>query len=108
MSDSRVQFREMFPHRVCINLDRRPERWERMRERFAKVGLGSVERVAAVDGGKLAVPAAWPESAGAYGCLQSHLAVVRQARAQNRESVLIIRDDGLFADGFYEEFERGG
>jgi glycosyl transferase family 25 len=100
------RFREMFPHRVCINLDRRPERWQRMQARFAKVDLGSVERFPAVDGAKLQVPAHWPESAGAYGCLQSHLAVVRQARAQGRENVLIIEDDVLFAEDFHEEFER--
>lgn len=28
MSESRTVFDEFFPHRVCINLDRRPERWE--------------------------------------------------------------------------------
>ena len=106
MSDDRTQFREMFPHRVCINLDRRPERWERMQARFAKVDLGPVERFPAVDGGKLEVPAGWPESAGAYGCLRSHLAVVHQARALGRESVLIMEDDVLFAEGFHEEFER--
>jgi glycosyl transferase, family 25 len=106
MSHRRTQFREMFPHRVCINLNRRPERWERMQARFAKVDLGPVERFPAIDGGKLVVPAGWPESAGAYGCLRSHLDVVRQARAQNRESVLIIEDDVLFADGFHEKFEQ--
>jgi hypothetical protein len=104
MSDARVRFGEMFPHRVCINLDRRPERWERMQARFAEVGLGAVERFPAVEGGDLQLPADWPESAGAYGCLQSHLAVVRQARAQGRESVLIMEDDVLFAPGFHEEF----
>jgi hypothetical protein len=106
MSDDQIQFREMFPHRVCINLDRRPERWARMRTRFADVRLDPVERFSAVDGMKLKPPAQWPESAGAYGCLQSHLAVVNQARAQDRESVLIIEDDVLFADGFHEEFEQ--
>jgi hypothetical protein len=106
MSEGRTRFREMFPHCVCINLDRRPERWERMQARFAEVDLGSVERFSAVDGRKLQVPAAWPESAGAYGCLQSHLAVVRQARTQARESVLIMEDDVLFEKSFHEEFEK--
>jgi hypothetical protein len=100
------QFRVMLPNRVCINLDRRPERWERMQARFANVGLGPVERFPAIDGRNLEVPAGWPESAGAYGCLRSHLAVVRHACAQNRESVLIIEDDVLFADRFHEDFEQ--
>lgn len=106
MSDVRVRFDEFFPHRVCINLQRRPERWERMQARFAQVGMGPVERFSAVDGSNVHVPATWPYSGGAYGCLLSHLAVVRQARAQKRERILIIEDDVLFAEGFHEEFER--
>ncbi len=106
MSEGRTQFREMFPHRVCINLDRRPERWERMEARFAEADIGPVERFSAADGRKLQVPATWPESAGAYGCLQSHLAVVRQARLEARESVLIMEDDVLFENNFHEEFEK--
>ncbi len=106
MSHDRARFGELFPHRVCINLDRRPERWERMQARFAEAGLGAVERFPAVEGRNVPVPADWPQSAGAYGCLQSHLAVVRQARAQGRGSILIMEDDVLFAEGFREEFAR--
>jgi len=105
MSEARA-FTEFFPHRVCINLDRRPERWERMQVRFAAAGVGAVDRFPAVDGGKLQVPAGWPESAGAYGCLRSHLAVVRDARARGRESILIMEDDVVFADGFQEQFQE--
>ncbi|MEY2481894.1 MAG: glycosyl transferase, family 25 [Verrucomicrobiota bacterium] len=105
MSEACTPFAEFFPHRVCINLDRRPERWERMQGRFAAAGVGAVERFAAVDGGG-GVPASWLYSSGAYGCLQSHLAVVRQARALGWESILIMEDDVLFADGFHDEFQQ--
>lgn len=105
MSDSRTAFTEFFPHRVCINLDRRPERWERMQTRFAAARVGAVERFPAVDG-NAGMPASWPYSSGAYGCLQSHLAVVREARAQKRESLLIMEDDVIFADGFHEQFQE--
>jgi len=106
MSDPRTPLAEFFPHRVCINLDRRPERWKRMHARFAAAGVGVVERFPALDGAKLVVPAAWPESSGAYGCLQSHLAVVREARAQARESILIMEDDVVFADDFQAQFQE--
>jgi hypothetical protein len=106
MSGSGSLFTEFFPHRVCINLDRRPERWERVKARFATAGVGPVERFAAVDGGRGEVPTSWPFSSGAYGCLQSHLAVVREARAQKRESILIMEDDAVFADGFHEKFRE--
>jgi glycosyl transferase, family 25 len=106
MSDSGALLTEFFPHRVCINLDRRPERWERMQARFAAAGVGTVERFSAVDGGSRAMPANWPYSSGAYGCLQSHLAVVCEARAQKLESILIMEDDVVFADGFQEKFQE--
>src|SRR5205823_9560241 len=88
-----TDLKELLPYRVCINLDRRPERWRRMESRFSKLDLWPVERFAAVDGATVQIPERWPESPGAYGCLQSHLAVVRQARAMKRESVLIMEDD---------------
>jgi glycosyl transferase, family 25 len=97
-------FSTSFPYRVCINLDRRPERWKRMESRFSAFNLGPVERFAAVDGSKMPIPSNWPESPGAYGCLQSHLSIVRKARAEGRESVLIIEDDVLLDEGFHEKF----
>jgi hypothetical protein len=48
MSESRTVFDEFFPHRVCINLDRRPERWEKMQTRLEAAGLGAVDRFPAV------------------------------------------------------------
>ena len=95
---------DLFPYRVCINLDRRPEKWARMQARFLECNLQPVERFAAVDGANVQIPAKWPESPGAYGCLQSHLAVVSSARAQGRKNVLIIEDDVLFDSQFTQKF----
>lgn len=77
-----------------------------MESRFSDLNLQPVERFAAVDGSKTLIPVNWPESSGAYGCLQSHLSVVQQARAQGRESVLIIEDDVLFDERFHEKFRE--
>jgi glycosyl transferase, family 25 len=101
-----MEFTDLLPYRVCINLDRRPERWKRMESRFSEFDLGPVERFSAVDGSKMHIPVNWPEPPGAYGCLQSHLSVVQQARAQGRESVLIIEDDVLFDERFHEKFRK--
>ena len=77
-----------------------------METRFSELNLWPVERFAAVDGTTVQIPERWPESPGAYGCLQSHLAVVLQARALNRESVLIMEDDILFDERFHEKVPR--
>jgi glycosyl transferase, family 25 len=85
-----------FTHTVCVNLDRRPERWSRMQERFARHGISNVVRFSAVDGERVDVPPEWKGSAGAYGCLQSNLAVVKHARDEGWPSVLVLEDDVVF------------
>ena len=86
-----------FPHKVCLNLDRRHDRWERVERRFAHSGIGRVERFSAIDGRAADPPSTWRGSAGAFGCLASHLAVVRKARHAGWPSVLIFEDDVVFA-----------
>lgn len=95
---------QLFPHKVCINLDRRPERWERMQAVFARHGITDVIRVAAVDGAAVTLPAHWRHTAGAYGCLLSHVAVVRQARELGAQSVLIFEDDAVLDPEFASKF----
>ncbi|HEY0157916.1 MAG TPA: glycosyltransferase family 25 protein [Thermoanaerobaculia bacterium] len=92
---------EAFPYKVCINLDRRPERWQRVQERFAAHGITGVQRFAAIDGNAVELPPHWRHTAGAYGCLRSHLAVVEEARRLGMPSVLIFEDDVVF-DGELE------
>jgi glycosyl transferase, family 25 len=106
MARTNFELTDLCPYRVCINLDRRPEKWKRMESRFAQLDLQPVERFSAVDGSKMQIPVTWPESPGAYGCLQSHLSIVMKARAEGRESVLIIEDDVLFDDRFHEKFRE--
>jgi len=80
---------EAFPHKFCINLDRRPERWEQMRAKFERCGVEGVQRFAAVDGQNAIVPANWSDSPGAYGCLRSHLEIIEEARRCSWPNVLI-------------------
>lgn len=102
-----VTIDEAFRTRVCINLDRRPERWQRVQERFAAHGIGGVQRFAALDGQELVIPAHWKHTAGAYGCLRSHLQVVEDARRLGVPSVLIFEDDVLFDDALQRKFAAG-
>ena len=73
----------------CINLDTRPDRWERMRDRLGALGIAeAVRRLPAV-------PA--PDKAVALAL--SHRRVLEQARAQGLEQVLILEDDAVFLGG---------
>lgn len=94
----------LFPKIVCINLDRRPERWQRMQQELARHGLGPVQRFAACDGVTMAKPAGWIHSDGAYGCLRSHVEVVREAQRSNAPSVLIFEDDTVLDSEFQSKF----
>ena len=93
-----------FPQIVCINLDRRPERWQRLLKELARHDLGPVQRLSAYDGETTAKPAAWTHTAGAYGCLLSHVAVVREARRSSASSVLIFEDDAVLDRDFQNKF----
>lgn len=95
---------QLFPHKVCINLDRRPRRWQRMQAEFARHEIDWVQRFAAVDGNALVLPATWNHSAGAYGCLLSHVRVVEEARRVGHESLLIFEDDAVFDPEFKIKF----
>ena len=93
-----------FPHKFCINLDRRPDRWERMQTEFARHGVDEVRRFSARDGNALILPSHWKHTAGAYGCLLSHVAVVQAARGLDHESVLIFEDDAVLDPEFKTKF----
>jgi glycosyl transferase family 25 len=95
-----------FAHKVCLNLDRRPERWSRMQERFAKHGISGVVRFSAIDGERVDIPSQWQGTAGAYGCLQSNLAVVKQARDNGWPDVLLFEDDVVFDDDLTTKLPR--
>lgn len=95
---------DVFPHKVCVNLDRRADRWQQMQTKFERLGIDGVRRVAAIDGQQLQLPTDWSDSPGAYGCLLSHLQVVREARAQGQEAVLIFEDDVAFDERLQDRF----
>jgi GR25 family glycosyltransferase involved in LPS biosynthesis len=95
---------ETFPYKVCINLDRRPERWQSMQRKFDEHGIQSVRRFSASDGDMIKLPENWVHTPGAFGCLLSHLQVVREARQLGVPSVLIFEDDVVFDEQLEKKF----
>lgn len=75
-----------------------------MQRAFAEQGIRDVQRVSAVDGDTTPFPHNWIHTPGAYGCLLSHVQVVRDARAAGAASVLIFEDDVVFDPLFKEKF----
>ncbi|MFT4924374.1 MAG: glycosyl transferase family 25 [Phenylobacterium sp.] len=99
-------FKTVFPHIRCINLDQRPDRWQRCQARLDEHGVSEVERFSAVDGNDDKLPEQWTYSKGAYGCLRSHVEVVREALAKQQSHVLIFEDDVVLAADFVQQFNR--
>jgi glycosyl transferase, family 25 len=93
-----------FTHKVCLNLDRRPEKWARMKERFAKHKITDVVRFSAIDGERVSIPPVWHGTAGAYGCLQSNLSIIQMARESRWPEVLIFEDDVVFDEDLGKKF----
>jgi len=101
-----MSINDFFPHQFCINLDKRSDRWSRMQSRFSENGLNLVVRFPAIDGSSSNIPASWQSFPGAYGCLQSHLAVVEQARENAQPSVLVFEDDVVLAPEVNKIFDH--
>jgi len=99
-----VSINQVFPDKVCINLDRRIERWRHMQQKFQRHGIDAVQRFVAIDGETSTIPTSWPGTPGAYGCLRSHVEVVREARRLGLSSILIFEDDVVFDDQFEQKF----
>ena len=104
MASSSGDVNEVFPHKACINLDRDLDSWGRLQADLTRHDIRGVRRVSAVDGSQLDLPATWRHSAGAYGCLLSHLQLIRDARQRGLPSLLILEDDVLFDPSFSEKF----
>lgn len=76
---------EWFDRIICINMDRRPDRWAHATAEFEKHGL-TVQRFAGIDMGNL----------GNNGCTESHGAVLRMIVENEWPRTLILEDDVQF------------
>ncbi len=92
----------MFDRIYCINLDRRPDKWEAFRGRCPASLLSSVLRFSAIDYAQCPPPVWWKAGGGAWGCYRSHHAIIECCLQEGVASVLILEDDAAPA----EDFER--
>ena len=97
-----IDINNYFDVKVCINLDRRPDRWRKMVRAFSRHRIENVVRFPAFDGSIIDRPQGSRLSPGEYGCLLSHLAVVKEYRGAPR--ILIFEDDCLLVPHFAQRF----
>lgn len=75
-----------------------------MQRKFVQHGIHKVRRFAALDGDQIKLPTNWVHTPGAFGCLLSHLEVVREAQRLGVRSVLIFEDDVVFDEQLEKKF----
>jgi GR25 family glycosyltransferase involved in LPS biosynthesis len=92
---------DYFDKIFCVNLDRRPDKWELCEKEFAKHGL-IVERLPAIEGKTIPYEGRLP--AGAIGNAMSHSRILRIAKELGLQSVLIFEDDVEFDNRLQEKF----
>lgn len=93
---------DFFDHIFCVNLDRRPDKWELAQKEFAKWGI-DVERFPAIDGNLYHKPE-HRVPPGSIGNCMSKIGILRLAIERNYDNVLILEDDVEFADDFNTKF----
>ena len=80
----------------CINLDKRPDRWEWVKKEFEKMGIeDKVKRFPAFDVNKKHV-----------GCALSHRYIIKLAKENKYNNVLILEDDIYFNKNWIELLEK--
>lgn len=88
-----------------INLDERPEKWERVKPSFDKKGI-KVNRVSGINGWQLSAKAI-KELMGPYhkklppghiGCILSHVSILKDAYDRGFNLIWIMEDDAEFLD----------
>lgn len=99
-----MRINEYFDKIYCINLDRRPDRWECCEEIFNKHGL-IVERFSATDGKLLDLPHGQIYNAELAGSM-SHLGVLKRVKEENVQKLLLLEDDVVFRDDSNELFSN--
>lgn len=98
-----MEINEYFDHVYCINLDRRPDKWDICAAEFAKHRL-DVERFSATWGHDL--PRHATLMPGEVGCLKSHERVLRDMLSRKFERVLILEDDVEFVPNLQHRFSE--
>lgn len=120
--DNSFNINQYFDKIYCLNLDRRLDRWNKVNKQFSKLKI-NVERWSAIDGdaisddllnlynpnnikGEEASKKGIVENKNAIACLLSHIEIIKNAKYNNYERILIFEDDILFSKHFENKISK--
>lgn len=106
-----MNFDEVIDAVYCINLDSRPDRWEKVEKNFSELGIQLI-RVPAVDGSTLDLPDdtkhIWNKdihhNERSIGCASSHIRCMEMALESSGSRFLFIEDDAQPCKDFLNLF----
>lgn len=90
--------------KYCVSLRRSIDRRKEVAKEFKRIGE-KFEFFDAIDGNRVILPDLCKKTPGIYGCMQSHLAVIRMAREKKLPFVAVFEDDIVFCDDFQERIK---
>jgi glycosyl transferase family 25 len=86
---------DFFDHIYCINLDKRKDRWEEVQKEFESVGIADkVQRFSAIE-----------NTDGRVGVIQSNLALIKMAKENNWDNIMVFEDDVKFINNPLENLQ---
>lgn len=91
-----IDLKKYFDRIYCINLDRRPDRYEKVLTEFSKFNIINVERFSGIDGGLIKNDSSLLN--GELGILETHYSIIKKVKEDSLNSVLIMEDDVYFTD----------
>jgi hypothetical protein len=91
-----VDLKKYFDKIYCINLDRRPDRYEKFISEISKFGITDIERYSGVDGNTIVNDS--PLLNGELGVLTTHMGIIDRCIDDGIKSVLILEDDVVFTE----------
>ncbi len=117
---------EYFDKIYVLNLDRRPDRWEKMKKELDRLGIYNYERFSAVDGMHSPHYQEWRHyskmplsrhelmryrrkavgSPGSWAILKASYRMLRDAKQRGFKRILVLQDDLLFHKNFIAEFAK--
>ena len=97
-------------HTYIINLKRRPDRKELMKEKLKKIGIENYEFVNGVDGQSEKISKEFSKrkkntriaNSGHFGCILSHVKVIKNAIKNGYKQIMVLEDDIEFNENFMD------
>jgi len=91
-----IDLKKYFDRLYCINLDKRPDRYEDAIAEFNKFNIVNVERFSGIDGSLIKNDSRL--LSGELGILETHNSIIKKVKEDLLNSVLVMEDDVYFTD----------